>query len=96
MTLFYSTIETGDSSAFVTITLSVIAGVVTLGTAYLSVKLRQVHVLVNSKMDTALKRIEELEAKLGLASGEQVPGAKILTETSSGATPAEKLSDLGE
>lgn len=77
-----------NSSDFVTVTVALIAGVVSLGTAYMTLKLRQVHVLVNSKMDTALKRIQELEKKLGLEEGEIIPSAPIVTESTAGIPPA--------
>lgn len=42
-------------------------------------KITEIHVLVNSKMDAALKRVEQLEAKLGIEAGGDIPGAQIVT-----------------
>lgn len=42
-------------------------------------KIDEIHILVNSQMQAALSRIALLEAKLGLASGEEIPGAQIVT-----------------
>lgn len=39
----------------------------------------EIHVLVNSRMTEALARIQSLETKLGLAPGEAVPSARIVT-----------------
>ena len=42
-------------------------------------KISEIHILVNSKMDDALKRIAQLEAKLGLSAGEDIPNPAIIT-----------------
>jgi len=50
--------------------------------AALDAKADEIHVLVNNRMTEALERIAALEAKLGLASGEPIPGPRLVTETS--------------
>lgn len=40
-----------------------------------------IHVLVNSRMSATLERVEQLEEKLGLAHGEEIPSAAIVTRT---------------
>lgn len=40
---------------------------------------KQIHVLVNSRLDQALQRISSLESKLGLSPGEPIPAPPILT-----------------
>jgi len=44
-------------------------------------KLSEIHLLVNSRMDEALKRVLALEAKLGLQAGEDIPAPAIVTMT---------------
>lgn len=41
-------------------------------------KIEEIHVLVNSQMSAALKRIADLEEKLGLAAGEKIPAPAIV------------------
>ena len=50
-----------------------------IGVVLINRKLNSVHVLVNQRMTDALKRIDELETKMGLASGEAIPSASIMT-----------------
>ncbi len=42
-------------------------------------KTHEIHVLVNSQTANAMKRIADLEQKLGLTAGETIPGPSILT-----------------
>jgi hypothetical protein len=63
------------------------SGAVALVGYLLNRKTKQIHVLVNSQMSTALKRISELEAKLSLGPGEQIPTASVVTISGSGDPP---------
>ncbi len=45
----------------------------------LAEKADEIHVLVNSRLTEALDRINELEKKLGLTPGEQIPVPAIVT-----------------
>lgn len=75
---------TNNSSPLVTVLVAVIAAVTTLGGIYLTRRVNQVHVLVNSKMDAALARVIKLEEKLGLAADEPIPSAAIVTQGDTG------------
>lgn len=57
----------------------------------LNKKAKQIHVLVNSQMNTALTRIAALETKLGLSPGEPIPAPAIVTPP----TPTEAPSKEG-
>lgn len=52
-----------------------------------AVAVQEIHVMVNSKLTEALDRVTLLEEKLGLASGEALPTAQVLTK----GTPAPDL-----
>lgn len=45
------------------------------------VKLDEIHVIVNSRMSETLNRVQALEAKLGLHSGEEIPSPPTITKT---------------
>jgi predicted dinucleotide-binding enzyme len=47
-------------------------------------KVREIHVLVNSQHKDAMRRIEQLEAKMGLKPGEAIPDAQVVTQPSGG------------
>lgn len=42
--------------------------------------LQEIHVLVNTRLTDAMDRIGELESKLGLSSGEPIPGPATVTK----------------
>lgn len=52
---------------------------------WLNRKTKQIHVLVNAQMTTALTRIADLEQKLSLRPGEPIPAAMIVSTVT--ATP---------
>lgn len=56
--------NTGTSSGFVTIMVALIAAVVSLGTVWISLKVKQVHTLVNSRLGRALDVIAVLTNQL--------------------------------
>jgi hypothetical protein len=41
--------------------------------------LTEIHVLVNARLDEALDRVLDLEKKLGLSSGEPIPGPPTIS-----------------
>lgn len=41
--------------------------------------LQEIHILVNTRLTDAMDRIGELESKLGLSSGEPIPGPATVT-----------------
>jgi hypothetical protein len=43
---------------------------------------QEIHVLVNSNLTAMQERVQDLEHKLGLASGEQIPGPQTITRSS--------------
>lgn len=43
-----------------------------------------IHILVNSRLDEALKRITDLEGKLGLSPGEAIPHPAIVAPQTEG------------
>ncbi len=64
----------------------VLAGIVTVGAivSYLQArkaknKVQEIHVLVNSQKEELEDRIEQLEAKLELKRGEEIPAQQIVT-----------------
>jgi len=79
----------GSSSDFVSVLVAFIAVGGSLGGIWLNRKVGQVHTLVNSQMSDALKRIAQLEQKLGLAPGEVIPTAPIVTASTHGGIPKE-------
>lgn len=48
--------------------------------AQTDIQLGQIHVMVNTRLDEALGRVQALELKLGLAAGEDIPAPQIVTK----------------
>ena len=67
-----------SSSGLVTVLVALIASVTTLGTSYITVKLRQIHVLVNSRLDNALAEISALKYQAGVSAEERSEERRIL------------------
>ena len=61
--------DSGTSSPIVTVLVAFIAAAGSVGGVWLTRRVNQVHVLVNSKMSDALARIESLETQIRIERG---------------------------